>query len=75
MKYIKVKGYDDLIRDGETGAILNVNTHGYENYIKMREIKQKEEKRVSNLEKQIDTLKGDLNEIKNLLKELVNGSK
>ena len=75
MKYLKVDGHDNLARDTETGAILNFDTDGYKNYIKMKEMKLKEEQRVSNLENQIDTLKGDLNEIKNLLKEFVNGSK
>jgi hypothetical protein len=75
MRYLKVDGHQGLARDTETKAIINFDIDGYQNYIKIREIKKKEEQRVSNLENQIDTLKGDLNEIKNLLKELVNGSK
>jgi hypothetical protein len=75
MKYLKVDGHNNLARDTETRAILNLDVDGYQNYIKMKDIKKREEKRVSNLENEIDTLKGDLNEIKNLLKELVNGSK
>lgn len=75
MKYLKVDGYDNLARDTETGAILNFDIDAYKNYMKMKEIKIREERRVSNLENQIDTLKGDLNEIKNLLREFVNGSK
>jgi hypothetical protein len=74
MKYLKVDGYNNLARDTETRAIVNFDIDGYKNYLKMKEIKKREEQRVSNLENQIDTLKGDLNEIKNLLKELVNGS-
>lgn len=75
MKYLKVDGHNNLARDSETKAILNLDIDGYKNYMKMKEIKMKEERRVSNLESEIDTLKGDLNEIKNLLRELVNGSK
>ena len=75
MKYLKVDGHNNLARDTETGAILNFDLDSYENYMKLKEIKKKEEQRVSNLENQIDTLRGDLNEIKNLLKELVNGPK
>jgi|688.fasta_scaffold11836_2 hypothetical protein len=74
MKYLKVDGHNNLARDTETGAILNFDFDAYQNYMKMKEIKKREEQRVSNLETQIDTLKGDLNEIKNLLRELVNGS-
>jgi len=75
MKYLKVEGHQGLARDTETKAIVNFDIDGYQNYIKVREIKKREDQRVSNLENQIDTLKGDLNEIKNLLKELANGSK
>lgn len=75
MKYLKVDGHQGLARDIDTKAIVNFDIDGYQNYIKVREIKKREEQRVSNLENQIDTLKGDLNEIKNLLKELVNGPK
>ena len=75
MKYLKVDGHQSLARDIDTKAIVNFDIDGYQNYIKVREIKKREEQRVSNLENQIDTLKGDLNEIKNLLKELVNGPK
>jgi len=66
MKYLKVDGHNNLARDTETGAILNFDFDAYQNYMKMKEIKKREEQRVSNLETQIDTLKGDLNEIKNL---------
>lgn len=75
MKYLKVDGHNNLARDTETRAILNLDIDGYQNYMKMKDIKKREERRVSNLENEIDTLKGDLNEIKNLLRELVNGSK
>lgn len=75
MKYLKVDGHNNLARDTETGAILNFDVDAYQNYMQMKEIKKREEMRVSNLELQIDTLKGDLNEIKNLLRGLVDGSK
>jgi formiminotetrahydrofolate cyclodeaminase len=75
MKYLKVSGHENLARDIETGAILNLDIDSYKSYMKLKEIKLREEQRVSNLETQIDTLKGDLNEIKHLLKEIVNGPK
>jgi hypothetical protein len=75
MKYLKVSGHENLARDIETNAILNLDIDSYKSYMKLKEIKLREEQRVSNLEYQIDTLRGDLNEIKNLLKEIVNGPK
>ncbi len=62
---LKVEGQPDLYRDEESGAIVNCDTAGYQNYIRMRDSKksQKEE---------LDRIKSDIQEIKALLKELVN---
>ena len=61
---IPVNGHKNLYRDEASGAIINHDTNGYSEYIKMRDLKrsQKEE---------IDKLKDDITEIKSLLKELV----
>ena len=60
---IKVKGYPHLYRDEKTGSILNNDSLGYEQYVKSLRYKnaQKEE---------IDSIKEDINEIKNALKKL-----
>ena len=62
---LRVEGHTNLYRDEDSGAIINHDTQGYSEYIKMRDLKrsQKEE---------IDKLKDDITEIKTLLKELVN---
>jgi len=62
---LRVEGHTNLYRDEDSGAIINHDSHGYSEYIKMRDLKrsQKEE---------IDKLKDDITEIKSLLKELVN---
>ena len=62
---LKVEGQPDLYRDEESGAIVNCDTAGYQNYFRMRDSKksQKEE---------LDRIKSDIQEIKALLKELVN---
>ena len=38
MKYSKIKGHENLIRDEKTKSIINTNINEYENYIKMRNI-------------------------------------
>lgn len=65
---IPVEGHKNLFRNSETGAIVNCDEVGYNNYLKSKreKIKQKDE---------IEQLKNDVNEIKNLLKELINESK
>lgn len=74
MKYSKIEGHVNLIRDEKTKAVLNTNVNDYENYVKTREIKKFENERISNLENNVSQIKNDLNEIKNLLRNLANGS-
>lgn len=64
---IPVEGTKNLYRDEISGAIVNCDTIAYNQYIKMRE-----EKRLQKNE--IEKIKDDIDEIKSLLKELINGS-
>lgn len=68
MGLIRIEGHQNLYRDEETGAIVNTDTSGYSQYIKMKNKKQKQHD-------EIEQLKSDVSEIKSLLKELINGSK
>lgn len=65
---IPVEGHKHLYRDENSGAIVNCDTLGYSQYIKMKSEKQKQKE-------EIDQLKTDIEEIKLLLKEIINGSK
>lgn len=65
---IRIEGHQNLYRDEETGAIVNTDTSGYSQYIKMRNKRQKQND-------EIEQLKSDVSEIKDLLRELINGSK
>ena len=64
---IPVEGYNNLFRDRNTGAILNKDKSAYNNYMRMKDQKQKEKN-------EIDQIKSDIEEIKSLLRELVSGS-
>ena len=64
---IPVEGYNNLFRDRNTGAILNKDRSAYTNYMRIKDQKQKEKN-------EIDQIKSDIEEIKFLLKELINGS-
>lgn len=62
---IRVEGYKNLYRDEKSGAIVNCDTTSYNNHINM--LQQKE------LQKsEIERMKNDIDEIKSLLKELLN---
>jgi hypothetical protein len=72
MKYSKVSGHSNLIRDEETKAILNTNMNDYNSYMAQKRLKERENQKIQNLEQDVDIIKDDLNEIKNLLRRLLN---
>ena len=65
---IPVEGNPHLFRDRNTGAIVNTDRSGYDQYMKMKQRRQTERE-------ELDTLKKDIEEVKSLLKEFTNGSK
>ena len=74
-EYLKVEGYNNLLRDPNTNSIVNTNMTEYEQYIARRNSKTKENQKVQNLEEELASMKSDIDEIKVLLRSLVNGSK
>ena len=70
----KVKDQSDLARDPKTGPIINVNNLDYEKYVASRRVKNAKTKQVTSIEEDLVNLKNEMNEIKSLLKELVNGN-
>ncbi len=64
---IRVKGHKHLYRDEKSGAIVNTDTQGYLQYKKLQEQKKYQEK-------EIEKLRSDVDEIKSLLRELINKS-
>lgn len=73
MEYLKVEGHNNLVRDPITNSIVNTNMTEYQQYLIQREIKNKENLKVENIEQDVANMKEDLNEIKLLLKNLING--
>ena len=65
---IPVKGHPNLYRDENSGAIINCDSQSYNQYVSM--INSKEIQKF-----EIDQMKRDIDEIKSLLKELLNGTK
>jgi len=61
---IKVEGYPNLYRDENSGAIINCDSTAYNQYL--NSISKQEMKK-----KELDEIKNDIQEIKNLLKELL----
>ena len=62
---IRVKGHQNLYRDENSGAIVNCDSVSYNKYLNT--VHNKESQR-----KELDQIKQDINEIKILLRELIN---
>ena len=73
MELHQVKNQSDLARNIESNSIVNKNTKEFEKYITRRQMRSKSQDRVDVMENDLSRLKGEINEIKNLLRELVNG--
>ena len=74
MDSYEMEGHKDLARDPETGAIVNVNTLEYTQYLSRRDVKTEKNQKVQTMEQDLANVKSELNEIKSLLKELLHGS-
>ena len=61
---IPVKDHKNLYRDEKSGAIINTDTGGFNRYKKMKRFKD-------NQKEEIDKIKVDISEIKELLKQFL----
>ena len=68
---IPVKNNKSLFRDENTNAILNCSSYEYENYLKIKNEKIKELEKTKKLESDVQNIKKDIDEIKNLLIDLI----
>lgn len=70
MSLIRVKDNPHLARDEYSKAILNTDTKGYESYINTRDRMKKQQELMLNNTIEIESLKEDVSQIKNLLEQL-----
>ena len=75
MEIYTEKGHKDLARDPETTNIINVNKVSYDQYIASRNAKSEKNQQIQTIEDEVASIKDDINDIKSLLKELINGPK
>ena len=70
-EFIKVEGHTSLIRDVNSNAIINTNKSEYQLYIQRRKAREKQSDELRGAVKEINNLKKDIREIKELIKEIV----
>tara|TARA_B110000503_G_C7112902_1_gene398977 strand:- start:1012 stop:1233 length:222 start_codon:yes stop_codon:yes gene_type:complete len=68
MLRVKVEGYNSLVRDVSSNAIINTNTSEYSVYLARVKARQKNGDDYRQAVKEINSLKEELREIKSLLK-------
>ena len=72
MSYIKVEGHTSLVRDVRSNAVVNSNKSEFQMYMKRHKERNLQADQMRNTVKEINNLKTELREIKNLLTKVLN---
>jgi uncharacterized protein YlxW (UPF0749 family) len=70
MTKVKVEGFESLVRDVKSNAIVNTNRSEFKMYMARIRAREQQGDEIRNAVKEINTLKAELREIKNLLQEV-----
>ena len=68
----RVQGYNNLYRN-ESGAIVNTDVTGYNAYKKKRDSSKLKQDQIESLGTQLEDAKNEINELKDLVKQMING--
>lgn len=71
-KYLKVVGHENLVRDTSSKAVINTSMVEYEEYMARRRAKDQEKELIAKQAEEINNLKSDISEIKQMLQMLMN---
>ena len=69
--YVKVQGYSSLVRDTRTNAIVNRDKNAYNLAKKRAEEAQRQRDEIRGATREINNLKCEMHEIKDMLKTLL----
>jgi len=70
-KYIKVKSDVSLVRDMDSNAIVSQNKSEFDKFVKLSQKKYEEKRKFDNMRSDLDSLKQDMDEIKTLLRNIM----
>ena len=71
MSVVKIKDRDNLVKNLDTGAVINTDTLAYEKRIKIRFEAQRQRDQLRDAVREINSIKSEMHEMKNLLLKLV----
>jgi tetrahydromethanopterin S-methyltransferase subunit B len=82
MQYLKIEDSNSLVRDMSSGAVINTNRDEYLSYIskvnaqnKLKETLNNNSEEIQVLKTEINSMKEDLSDIKNMLLSLIDKGK
>jgi predicted transcriptional regulator len=70
MAYLKVEG-TKLVRDTRSGAIINQDKNGLDEYLNKRRALESQKNEINNIKSEVKELREDITEIKSLLLKLI----
>ena len=73
MAVAKVKGYTHLVRDLKSQAIINTDSDAYARYMARKAKQNRKDDDMRAVVREVNSLKSEMTEIKNLLKEIKDG--
>ena len=73
MKIARVEGHAHLVRDLKTQAIVNTDSDAYARYMARKAKQNRKDDEMREVVREVNSLKGEMFEIKKLLKEIKNG--
>jgi predicted transcriptional regulator len=66
-RFLKIKGHEDLVKDTQSGAILNINRNETVKAKERKKLRRQKAAEYQEMKQDVNDLKNDMNEIKNLL--------
>ena len=70
-RYLKVESDKTHVRDMDSNAIVNRNKGEFDKFLKVSQKKYEEKMKFDKMRGDLDSLKNDMNEIKTLLKNIM----
>lgn len=68
-RFLKVEGFENIVRDTSSNAIISNNKTEYQIYMQRAQKREKQGDLIRNVVKDINNLKSELREIKDLIRE------
>lgn len=72
-RYLKVESEVNLVRDTQSGGIINTNSSEFDLYMQRKRLRVSSADKMKDVCREINTLKAEMFEIKELLKNMCKG--